>query len=195
MYYTVRLRFYLNHWGHWQRDRETLSETDIEMAKVFFKAMSKASEADVKTLATKYLTGKRSKPNIHTGISNTDIPRTDKSIAAEMNMTPAHYRLYRIHAESRLDKLLQQAVQDEQQAEQDMWEHCKLMLDHAYLLNITTTLTGYTIKLVFDEDKANVFPADDAKRLADEYGFTPVNADKNPAEIEQEEEYYRKEFK
>ena len=147
-----RRRYLLPRWAHYVEDRDDLPDDDRICAAVLFRALAKMPSDDVAFLAEKYQTHVKSQGAI------TDIPLTDKMLAAKHGLSECDYRTKRVKIEKRLQPLI-----DEQQAaiekhRVDNLEEFKLMLGLEYLVGFDIQSRGYTHVIVTsDPDKATIY--------------------------------------
>lgn len=78
------------------------------------KALSRLDEYEIELLRDKYVSHKKTRANVLTGLSESDIPITDEILSKKMGMNILDYRELRKSIEKKLAKFLDRIIDEEQ---------------------------------------------------------------------------------
>ena len=147
-----RRRYLLPRWAHYVEDRDDLREDERISAALLFRALSKMPGDDVAFLAEKYQTHVKSQGAV------TEIPLTDKVLAAKHGLSQYDYRMKRVKIEKKLQRLISTEQSAFEKHRVDNLEEFKLMLGLEYLVGFDIQSRGYTHVIVTsDPDKATIY--------------------------------------
>lgn len=112
------VRYYLNKWGHLERNFYDLSPIEEVRAKTLYSSLKNLDKSDLQLLADKYRTEKTKGKKSH----------NDLDMADKYNMTIKDYRIKRIAVESKLNPYLQRNIElySEELSEAIRMQHSKI---------------------------------------------------------------------
>lgn len=164
--------YYLRHWGHYERDRDTLNPHERVSAAAFFLGLQALTQADIELLAYKYHTGNSSKPTTATGEPQTDIPLTDAVCAQHYNLVPAEYGKQRRIIETRLGQQITKAQQQYEDYQRHKLDEYALTVGGGWYIRSVSSGAWAEIILTCNPQQAKVYHG--STTLAQLPGFTVV---------------------
>ena len=92
----IHVKYFLGHWGSWERNHEWLNKQQRINAKRLFSGLQRLTTEDVQLLAEKY------RPSAEIHLNGNDVQATDATLAARRGIPILVYRQQRHEAEHRL---------------------------------------------------------------------------------------------